>query len=260
MVQSRKSNFFGKLQETGFYVNFFANFLGIVLGILLTFGVNELWQRHEEKGKTKEVLILVRNELETNKQWFKDQEAQINRDSYVFKKILEADKKWSTIPKDSLVAYYKQISTFSSSELNTSAWHIFQNSEMIQKIPDKELVIDLASCYFYINTCYDMIMKNYWDSRMKIIPHELIMNDFLNELINKKESFYFISVISEGTGFQELFFNIDAIIDYTISVLDKYGDFRYNSDEGSKEYESFMKARTDSLLHKNDTIVDSKNN
>jgi len=53
---------------------FLSNLLGVILGIVLTLGVSSLWQQREEKQRTKEILILVRNELETNKEWFKSQE------------------------------------------------------------------------------------------------------------------------------------------------------------------------------------------
>ena len=53
---------------------FLSNLLGVILGIVLTWGVSSLWQQREEKQRTKEILILVRNELETNKEWFKSQE------------------------------------------------------------------------------------------------------------------------------------------------------------------------------------------
>jgi uncharacterized membrane protein YccC len=53
---------------------FLSNLLGVILGIVLTLGVSSLWQQREEKQRTKKILILVRNELETNKEWFKSQE------------------------------------------------------------------------------------------------------------------------------------------------------------------------------------------
>jgi len=82
------------------WTGFFTNLLGVILGITLTFGVNALWQKHEEKKKIKEILILVRNELETNKEWLKSQEKYLKKDIDAFKKVLKADNQWTTIPEE----------------------------------------------------------------------------------------------------------------------------------------------------------------
>ena len=73
---------------------FFTNLFGVILGITLTFGVNSLWQQREDKKRTKEVLILVRNELKTNKDMFKTHEKRIKTESYVYQKIVEAKQFW----------------------------------------------------------------------------------------------------------------------------------------------------------------------
>ena len=246
---------------------FFTNLLGVILGILLTFGVNALWQKHEEKKKTREMLILVRNELETNKKWFKNQETVLQKDIDAYKNILKVDKKWATIPEDSLNVFFNRLGQLSFSQLTSSAWQIFQNSEMIQKISDKELVIRLTDCYFIVNFSYDFIMNNYWDKKLKAIPFEAFdadgLYDTLDALMSNKETAYFLYMSVAYNDFHEILFcTVDATIDYTISLLDKYGNFRYDMYEKDKELESFVEARmdsvrnskTDSLHLENDTI------
>ena len=240
--------------------SFFANLLGVILGIMLTFGVNALWQKYEDKKKTKEMLILVRNELETNKEMFKKQEELIKQDRDAFKKILEANKQWSTIPKDSLDIYVLRVRLFMSLPLTTSAWQIFQNSEIIQKIPDKELIIALTECYFSVSTAHNVLMDFYWHRKKKIEPLEMDTYDFLNALMNNKESVFFLQSMCEGNTFLYLFPGIDATIDYNISLLDKYGNFRYDMDNSNKEFELFIKARIDSVYQTKDTTNSINNN
>ena len=229
---------------------FFANMLGVILGIMLTFGVNALWQKHEEKKKVREMLILVRNELENNKKWFKYQEETLKKDSEACKKILEANKKWSAIPEDSLAVYVRQFANVSIQQMTTSAWQIFQNSEMIQKIPNKELIIRLTDCYFVVQASHDFIMKNYWDKKYGIIPFEQTeLYGFLDAIMSNKEAVHFLQSMSKNI-FANAFPAADAVIDYTLSLLDKYGDFRYDMGEKDKEFESFIQARMDSLSQK----------
>ena len=242
---------------------FFVNMLGVILAIVLTFGVNALWEKRGDKKRTKEMLILVRNELETNKEWFKNQEKYMRKDSYVYKKILEAKGDWKAVPKDTLRVYHSQTLNLGFSQLTASAWQIYQNSEMIQKMTDKELVIRLTDCYFWINEIKELIKTQYWDNKIKAIAAEVELYKYFDALMNNKETIFFYTLMSsDGYTIWDIFPLIDAIIDYTILLLDKHGDYRYDMHEKDKEIESFIEARIDSvrnsrmdsLLLKKDTI------
>jgi len=227
---------------------FFINLMGIILGITITFGINSLWQKREENKKTKELLILVRNELTNNKLWFQKQEKAMKEQNYSFVKILEAHKNLSNFPEDTLKYYIEQFAGFSLWQLTTSAWQTFQNSEMIQKITNKELVFRLTDCYYGINLAYDFLMKNYWDKKLEALPvFEKDTYSMLNAIVNNKKSFYFLMYMDEDSGFMNIFPQMDAIIDFTVALLDKYGDFRYDMDEKDKEYVLFIKERMDSV-------------
>ena len=239
---------------------FFINLLGVIVGITLTFGVNSLWQKHEDKKKTKEMLILLRNELKTNKKWFKNQKKIIGKDSYVFKKLLEANKNWKAIPADTLSFYRSELNSREFSQLSTSAWQIFQNSEIIQKIPNKELVIMLAFCYNTTDIVKGIIEKYYWTEKEKAANEfELDLYEYLDAVMNNKETVRFFDGLEESS-FDEILFTIDTIIDYTLLLLDRNGYYRYDLDETSKELDSFFQARMDSLHQKKDTIEKSKIN
>ena len=240
---------------------FFTNLLGVILGITLTFGVNDLWQKREDKKKTREILILVRDELETNKQWFKTQVKMLKRQSSAYAKLLEADKKWDTIPRDSLIHYRNQILQTSFSQLSSSAWQLFQNSEMIQKISNKELVLTLSECYFFINFTYDFIMSNFWNKRTEAIAMLMYENELypmLDALVSNREAFYFLNALNQDDSFWNTLTDIEAFIDFAILLLDKYGDFKIDMSGISKEFAAFVEERTDSTS-KNDTIVNNIN-
>jgi len=257
--------------------SFFTSLLGVLLGISLTFGVNALWQRHEEKKRTREILILVRNELEGNKKWFKYQETLLKKEADAYIKLLNADNNWATIPEDSLLVYINQVGQLEPPHLTTSAWQIFQNSEMIQKISNKELVISIIDSYYFINYVYDFLMNNYWSIKLKAFPfeetYEKIHNDdiygFADVMMSNKEIIQFIHMALSSTNFYEnQFFIVDGLIDFTITLLDNYGNFKYNMEDKDKEFESFFEARRDSvrnfkiesLRQKNDTIENNINN
>ena len=251
-----------RMKKRGNWFGFFANLLGVILGILLTFGVNALWQKHEEKKKTKEVLILVRSELETNKKWFKDQEMMLKQRCRAYEKLLEADKKWDTIPRDSLIDYRDELIQVGIYQLTTSAWQLFQNSEIIQKITNKGLVAALSECYFLTNTVYNTIMTNYWDKMVEAVGILMYENELyatLDALVNNRESFYFLNLINQFDSFWDMFTHIDTFIDFMILLLDEYGDLKIDMSGISKEFAAFVEERTDSVSQKNDTIVNNIN-
>ena len=224
------------------WATFSANLLGIILGITLTFGVNELWQKHEEKEKTREMLILIRNELEINKEWFEKQEETLKSHAHVYSKILEVNKKWETIPQDS-IQRYSQLLSLQIYDYHTLAWQIFQNSDIIQKLSDKELVFRLTSCYYDLNVFHDIIMKNYWDKKMDEMPNDRDYHAVLDGIVDgKKESYRFLRFIAYS-DFWDSFTRMYALIDYNISLLDKYGNLKYNMEEKNKEFETFLEKR-----------------
>ena len=240
---------------------FFINLLGVILGISLTFGVNSLWQKREENKRTKEMLILIRNELKDTKVWFKDQEETMKNDGYVYEKILKAKKNLKSIPADTLSAYHNQIYRLTRNPYTTSAWQIFQNSEMIQKMSNKELVIRLAACYSMIDLLHDFIMNDYWEIKMKLLSssnHDDSFRFFDTVLKNNEYVFFFNMFRSDQSSIWNAFPILEAFIDYTILLLDKHGDYRYDMDEKDQELGSFVKARLDSLFPKNDTIEITK--
>ena len=242
--------------------SFFTNLLGVILGIVLTFGVNSLWQKHEDQKRIKEMLILVRNELEINKEFFKGHEKAMKKDKYVYKKIMESKENLASISHDTIYTYFLTMRSSSDQTQTTASWRTLQNSEIIQKITNKELIIRLTECYWLIEKAQEIIMSGYWDKKKKASNvFEFDPYLFFEEVMENKESVFFYTLMSEAYasfGIWRLFPMVDAYIDYTIMVLDKHGDYKYDMDDRDKEVESFVAARIDSVINskieKADTI------
>jgi len=236
---------------------FLTNLLGVILGIALTFGGSAIWQKREERKKTREILILVRNELKVNKEWFQNQEKHMDEDIDVYKKMMELKGGWKSVPQDTITTYLRRIANIYYSPLFSSAWQIFQNSEMIQKINDKELIIRLTECYFWIHKIEQHIEREYWDKKVSALVDDVIVEhpyQYFEALMNKKESAAFYAAMARGNPLWNMFPIIDAIIDFNISLLDKYGNFTYDMEEKEKAYEAFVEARVDSVRLKKNAI------
>jgi hypothetical protein len=226
------------------------------LAIVLTFGVNALWEKREEKRRTKEMLILVRNELVSNMKVFTVHEKSMKKDGYIYKMVLKAKDNLTSIPTDTLEAYYSKIQNISVIPISTSAWQIFQNSEMIQKMTNKELVIRLTDCYTAMIAWSEFISKDYWDTKKKML---LLDEDdsykLFDAVLKNLEMRNFFSTFSvEQKSIWEAFFVIDAYIDYSIILLDKHGDFRYDMEEKDNEFQLFVNEKYIREIQKKDTI------
>ena len=225
--------------------NFLTNLAAVVLGIMLTFGVNFLWRRREENRRTRDILILVRNELVTNKEFFRLQEEFMKKDGNIYKKILEAKNDLASIPADILKTYHTDIQQISVGPLMNSAWQIFQNSEIIQKMSNKAMIVTLTNCYSMIASWHEYIMKDYWENKKKMFLVEL--DDpyrFFDAVLKNHEVYNFFNAFStDSQSIWDTFSSTDAIIDYAISLLDKHGNYQYDMEEEDNKMKAYFEAR-----------------
>ncbi|MDR1758284.1 MAG: hypothetical protein LBR51_04925, partial [Bacteroidales bacterium] len=62
-------NLFQQQISKGWISAFSANILGVIIGIALTFGVSELVQQCSDQKQVKEMLVLVEDEIFSNRVW-----------------------------------------------------------------------------------------------------------------------------------------------------------------------------------------------
>jgi hypothetical protein len=242
-----------RIKKNKKWSGFLINLLGVILGIMLTFGVNALWQKRQDNKKTQEILILVRGELKSNQWAFKSQHERIKEQIEVYEKVLEAHHAGITIPKDTLNAYQAILMKKDGFQFLTSAWRLFENSETLQKMTDKDLANTISACYFWIEKIKDVLKEEYWDKKNELKIYEIDSHQYFDAAMKNKEAYYFYSKMTKYINFSEPFFYIDAIIDYTLLKMDS----RYDKVEHSADFNSFFKSRMDSINLQENTIQDS---
>ena len=228
---------------------FFTNLLGVILGIVLTFGVSSLLEKREEQKRIKEMMILVRYELYTNQEWFNSMEENMRQDSYVYKKILEAEGDWESIHPDTLEQYQTQVYSYSISLFSVSAWQIFQNSEAIQRMTDKKLVVGIMNGYAILNLLQETITDGYWNEKKKTFSNEEDPYKFFDDVMNNKES---VAFYRDNSSPKSTFWNVFAfanqVFDILETILDECG---YYPDE----YENItISVNNDSAHQETDSI------
>ncbi|MDR3287093.1 MAG: hypothetical protein LBT27_06595 [Prevotellaceae bacterium] len=223
------------------FSGFLPNLFAVIIGIMLTFGISSIIQHNNEKKDVKEMMTLIKKELNENKQWLRLRIQVYKDESKAFQKILTAktDGNLRNIPADSLVQLIQQIQNITESFISANAWDIFKNSETITKFHNKSLIIQLAECYYWLDNARESMAMYYKEKTDAYIyfdyeafPYDYVDALFANEksktFVLKHINFYFYNIEINFT----LFINI---IDYTLYLIEK----DENSDENIIDYDTF---------------------
>ncbi|MDR3339909.1 MAG: hypothetical protein LBT25_07470 [Candidatus Symbiothrix sp.] len=242
---------FGKGISKKWISSFLSNLLGVIVGIALTFGISYLIQRHNEKKDTKELMTLIKKELNQNKQWLKERRQDYADDINAYRNILSA-KNLRNIPADSLIKWINQTGTQPGSFNSTNAWDILKGTETIAKFHNKDLIMQLAECYYAINIAHEVMAMYHKEKEntcikfaitnmallddFKIFPY-----DYIDALLKNKEieTFFTGTVKLNYYGIEKNFTLFEAIIDYTLYLIEK----DENADKDVLDYNSFMKQK-----------------
>jgi hypothetical protein len=224
------------------FSGFFSNLLSVIIGITITFGISYLIEQHKEISQMREMIGLVQEELETNKQWFQAQDSIIVHQIAIMKILLDNEENhWKNIPSDSLILLLDQASAINYSYNSTNSWDLFRGSELFQKFPNKGLLTLLSECYFIAGTVqHELVEENYYKESKKAAddiyesyidnPH-IFMESFMK---SKNAKRYLRTTVESKDNFHDNFILACALIDLT---LDELKDAGPNFRELDKDYE-----------------------
>lgn len=238
-----------KTDFKGWMANFSANVVGVIIGIALTFGISYLVQRHHEKKQLRETMVLVRQELQENKQWLQNRITDYKNDFSTYQVLLDKSN-WEKISEDSLVACIRRFNGGGNvSSSSSSVWNMFQNSGTAQQLGDFDLMSRLSECYFHIgkagewwseyvnaqdkaSSIFDIIWKNE--------PHA-----YVEALAKNEESRNFLRsyVIFNRYNKTNAFEVIISYIDYVLDLIDKKDNYTYEPKIGNDDFSNFLKKR-----------------
>jgi hypothetical protein len=235
----------GKGISKSWISNFLSNVLGVIVGIALTFGTSYLIQRHNEKEDAKEMMTLIKKELDTNKLWLKKRRQNYVDDFKSYQKILIAKESGNlrNIPADSLVNWIATTRNTPASFISTNAWDIFKNTETLAKFHNKALIIDLAECYFWIDNAretMDMFFKGR-DVLPEYFNYETYPYDYIDTLFANEETKTFLTnrVMFKALEVEGNFTIFEILIDYVLYLIEK----DENADKDILDFDSFREQK-----------------
>ncbi len=224
---------------------FTSNILGVVIGIALTFGISSLVQQRQERKQLREMIALLKREINDNKDWLEDRAKMWDRDFNAYWAVLW-ERDWGRLPKDSLDAYVAQIRTINTPYTSSYAWNVFQNSGMMQQLHNVETAALLSECYFWIESMRGTWME--YTQKKTVLPevYEVRFHDrpldYFRALLENPESRRMIGEVAyfNNYNFPASYEVLAPLCDYTIFMLENYDNPRKTQ---GMDLETFRKMR-----------------
>lgn len=207
--------------------SFTANILGVIIGIVLTFGITFYVQHRQEKKQMREMVTLLKREIQDNKNWLKGRARMWNEDFESYWVVLRRQD-WERIPKDSLDIYLTRVCRINISSSTPFVWNVFQSSGMLQNLHNVEAVAILSECYFWTEE-----MKTWWGiyNQKKQMLSDVYLVEYRDQpltyfeaLLRDERSQKVIDEMAYFTSynFPQFYEQLAPLYDYALFMLENY--------------------------------------
>lgn len=214
--------------------DFFRNFIAVMLGIIITFIGSDMIEEHNTNNDVKRALVLVKNELQANKEELKEAQQWIMQQKAAARFLLRYKDKLREAPADSLEMYVYPPFQWKSVHFTNDALELLKSSSLFQKINDEQLALSLIKVYGNI----DHSSANYQtfnETKQKQGDNLLQISNFKDFILKPMspaeraelilsfpEGIAFIKQIPEILGSEHPFEYTLEEIDNTISAIESY--------------------------------------
>ena len=134
----------------------------VVIGVLITFMGSDWVTRNSEKKDIRATMLLIKEELKSNREKYEDIVAEFQEDERLSALLAEHDLKIRIIPEDSLRQFALLMGHIRSFTYTQNALDILKSSMLMQKISDKELLLQLTEIYEVLDG-FKATMNGYYD-------------------------------------------------------------------------------------------------
>jgi hypothetical protein len=196
--------------------------MGVIIGIALTFGVSELVQQCSDRKQVREMLVLVEDEILTNRVWLEARVRFYQQDREACRNILAAAKQ-DTAPSDTVMEHIRWVCSYEDSYAGTQSWDAFRNSGMMQKLHKPEMVSYLTHFYFMLGK-YGAI----WDEYCK--QRDVVRNTLFAELQADTTAQVCLQILSQSKECVS-FMKLASVLTYGEAIEQNFGyvNFVFNA-------------------------------
>lgn len=200
------------------WTSFISNIIAVILGIFITFGIQGLVDRRQERNDVKSALGLVKQELLQNKSDLEELISILESERDAAHYLREHNDRLGDCTPDSLKSMTTTITTEMISTSTDDALELLKNSSLFQKIGDNNLALSIIQAYDYIgaNSQAFNIHEKY-----KIGVVEKAMDDNHTLIFTGEDAEYMLSAV-EGMVDTDFFLRGLLEIEHAISEIDEY--------------------------------------
>lgn len=167
---------------TGDHFNeFILSFFSVVLGIVLTFGGEALIRHRQEQNDLRACLQLVASELRENRELLHLCDSLLDDQLMAATFLLRYEDNLAGAPQDTLDEMSNIPLMMWEISIYTDAFELLKSSEVLTKLEDKQLALDIFKIYGDLQDCI-VYSKFYYDHRKSYF--DKVMTDEMTELLS----------------------------------------------------------------------------
>lgn len=126
---------------------FLMGFISVVLGIVITFGGEALIAKHNEENDLKDVLVLVRDELQNDVKIMNETNEKLELENRASLYLMKYYDNFEACEWDSMKLYCNAPMNQENPSSSQDALELLKTSSLLQKIKDKNLALDIIKAY-----------------------------------------------------------------------------------------------------------------
>jgi hypothetical protein len=134
--------------------DFLRNFAAVVLGIAITFAGNNLITERQTQRELKKTMQLVVPELQINKAALIEIQDNYLREVAYATLLLRHQNNLKEVPQDSIPFHNSPLFQFNTPTPSYDVLELLKSSSLLQRIPDKELALQIIKVYNSIRMAY----------------------------------------------------------------------------------------------------------
>jgi len=210
-------------------VGFISNILAVILGIIITFSIQEVINRKNEKENVKAALELVKEELTSCCNDLDDYTEWIELRAKGARYILENKDTLTKCPKDSIQKYGMPLIEELMITLPDDALELLKTSSLFQSINDNKLAMKIIGAYDRCHIAVQLLDRNESENKARLQSYidtykrEILKDNGIlrySKIVNTPEGYHFLQQLS-GQNANSFRNNIKEI-QSVISAIDTY--------------------------------------
>lgn len=138
-----------RLFKNANFMSFLMNLLAVIIGIVLTFGITYLVEHIQERRKNEDVMLLVKQDLESSLESIQPFIDQFQVDSAIFTCVYNYRNHYDEMPVDTMILFVATwLADLPVMSENTIS-EVIKSSQIFEKMDDKQLVVQILTGQLY---------------------------------------------------------------------------------------------------------------